>query len=99
MEPQDNRSFFEPEIGPPLTSPNGTTTGAKVSFSLAFTKAQFLAFEQFYKTDLKFGAKAFEMLDPLTDAAAVWKFGRSPYSVQNFADGVVQVGVNLVRLS
>lgn len=99
FEPQDDRVFFETEVGPPITAPRGTALGGKASFAFVMTDAEVATFETFYATTLVSGTKAFRLTDPMTGSLAVWKFGKPAWSARYRSPGRKTISCTLIRLS
>ncbi|OWJ73879.1 hypothetical protein, partial [Haematobacter missouriensis] len=81
---QDNRVSFEPEVGPPVERPRSSWAPEVYSLDMRLmTVAQFVAFETWYRTTLRYGVLPFEFSHPITRKRSAWKIvkGSPPYQV------------------
>lgn len=99
--PTDTRAVFE-TIGGPITRPR--VTGAPAVFSVnpfPMTQVEFAIFEAWVSDDLRSGALAFCLRDPLNNDPRMWKImggGETLYSTGMLGAVTVHVSLSLIRL-
>ena len=81
---QDNRVSFEPEVGPAIERPKSSWAPEVYSLDMRLMAVgQFMEFQTWYRTTLRYGVLPFEFAHPITRERSAWKIvkGNPPYSV------------------
>lgn len=76
--PQPDVVSFTPEAGPTIDRRRGTVQSMGATCTFVFTKAQYIAFRDWFRNDLKGGALRFSFDHPVTGEAEEWKFDPKP---------------------
>jgi len=97
VAPEEIRSIFRPDVGPPMVRRNASVAGEHLSFSVSATDAQYTTLIDFWEDTLNHGADEFTWAHPITDETESFRFTKRPRITSRSKDAHV-ARINLYSL-
>ena len=95
--PEDFRSLFQPDVGPPIIRRNAFVAGESLSFSISATDAQYTTLIDFWEDTLNHGSEEFTWTHPITDVTETFQFTKRP-RITSRAGNAHRAQINLYSL-